>query len=243
MTVEIATTIDELDATLPDDTGTLGEGVPFEDTAHTRLIKDVLKKIFKGVGGTGFDRAILATEDEINFITGLSSNLQAQLTALAKTSVPIGGCIMYSGTFSSIPTNYLLCNGAGGTPNLTSDFVYGTNTEGQIEITGGSNNTVLVSHTHNINHTHTPSATSTEADHSHNVDYVQFRAGTNPLDRLSAQRGNNNPIASNPTDIEPDHTHAVTIDTAFVNTSTEGELATDRNIPPYLQLAYIQRQS
>jgi hypothetical protein len=86
------------------------------------------------------------------------------------TSIPIGGIIMWSGTIASIPTNWRLCNGSNGTPNLTNRFIIGASidaatswTGGSANITkahsdiegynlvqGGSKNAVVVSHNHGI---------------------------------------------------------------------------------------------
>jgi hypothetical protein len=37
--------------------------------------------------------------------------------------VPIGGIIGWTGEVSTIPDNYALCDGTGGTPDLTSLFL------------------------------------------------------------------------------------------------------------------------
>lgn len=54
--------------------------------------------------------------------------------------VPIGGIIMYSGAFAAIPAEFHLCDGTGGTPNLTDKFIKGTNTAGELGNTGGAAN-------------------------------------------------------------------------------------------------------
>jgi hypothetical protein len=48
---------------------------------HLRLIKNVLKKTFPGANGQGFTIPITATETELNFVKGATSNIQAQLNA------------------------------------------------------------------------------------------------------------------------------------------------------------------
>lgn len=53
-------------------------------------------------------------------------------------NVPIGGIIMYSGEFAAIPSNWHLCDGTDGTPDLTEKFILGTNTEGDIGTEGGT---------------------------------------------------------------------------------------------------------
>jgi hypothetical protein len=39
------------------------------------------------------------------------------------SSMPAGGIIMWSGTIASIPTGWVLCDGASGTPDLTDKFI------------------------------------------------------------------------------------------------------------------------
>ncbi len=77
MPVEVATSIEDLDTSWP-----LGGDVVDRGDDHLRLIKSVLQVQFPGVAGNGFAIPITATEVEINFLTGLTSNAQAQLTAL-----------------------------------------------------------------------------------------------------------------------------------------------------------------
>src|SRR6056300_1755815 len=176
MGLETSNYIDGLDPTWPTGLDPVNKG---DD--HLRLLKGVLKATLPGENGQGFEKPITATEDELNFSGGLIDNIQAQLNTLtsliASTSldtVPVGGIIMYSGAFSAIPSNYSLCNGTGGTPDLTNKFVYGTNTEGELENTGGSADAVVVSHTHTLNsagsHSHASAGNHSHAsagDHGH----------------------------------------------------------------------------
>lgn len=48
---------------------------------HFWLVKAVLKNIFPGAGGVGFATPITATEAELNYSSGLSSNIQDQIDA------------------------------------------------------------------------------------------------------------------------------------------------------------------
>ena len=161
MPVEVATTIAQIDKTLPLGCDTIKEG---DD--HNRLVKSVLKDQCPGVGGNGFAIPINATEAEINFLVGVTSLVQAQLDthtaniAAIVGEIPIGGIIHYSGTLASIPTNFNLCDGTAGTPDMTDKFAYGTNTELELEKLGGSADSV------NVSHTHTAVAVG---DHVHNL--------------------------------------------------------------------------
>jgi hypothetical protein len=73
MGLETGTTIANLDSTFPTAGDPRSEG---DD--HLRLIKSVLKSQFPGVGGNGFAVPITAKETELNFLSGLTSNAQAQ---------------------------------------------------------------------------------------------------------------------------------------------------------------------
>lgn len=78
MPIESGTTIQQLDNLWPLVSDFIQEG---DD--HLRLLKNVLKSQFPGVGGNGFDIPIIATEVEINHLDGVSSNIQQQFTDLS----------------------------------------------------------------------------------------------------------------------------------------------------------------
>ena len=77
MPLELATTIEGLDNTYP-----LGGDPTNKGDDHLRLIKSVIKAAFPGASGNGFSIPITATEVELNYISGLTSNAQAQFNAL-----------------------------------------------------------------------------------------------------------------------------------------------------------------
>lgn len=52
--------------------------------------------------------------------------------------------MLWYGSIGSIPAGWILCNGAGGTPDLRDKFVVGAGTNYPVDATGG-----------NINHNHT----------------------------------------------------------------------------------------
>ena len=59
---------------------------------HLRNIKYCLKNQFPGKNGNGFNKAITATEDELNFLAGVTSPVQEQ--------------------FNDLPTKYVLLTGS-----------------------------------------------------------------------------------------------------------------------------------
>ena len=74
MPIELGTTIEELDSLWP-----LSGDFVIEGDDHLRLLKSVLKAQFPGIAGNGFAKAIVATEDELNYLDGATSNIQAQI--------------------------------------------------------------------------------------------------------------------------------------------------------------------
>lgn len=53
-----------------------------EGDNHIRNVKEMLKLQFPGENSLGFEKPITATEDEINFLGGATSNLQDQINAI-----------------------------------------------------------------------------------------------------------------------------------------------------------------
>lgn len=82
MTIESATSISQLDASLPPQTDMKREGA-----GHLRLLKSVLKAQFPNFGTA----AMTATVAELNFVAGVTSGIQAQFTALNAAKAAKGG--------------------------------------------------------------------------------------------------------------------------------------------------------
>jgi len=227
MPLENAVTIQDLNNSWP----LSGDGVS-EGDDHLRQEKIVLKNIFPGVGGNGFNVPITATEAELNFSSGVTSALQAQIDAITANIsanglgiVPIGAIIQYNGLFSAIPANYQLCDGTNSTPDMTDKFVYGTNTQAELGNAGGTADAVNISH----NHTFAGNAVS---DHTHGYTLFPAAGGSFALDGASF----NYTSSAGTTDPSGAHTPSGSI-------STDGVSGTNLNIPPYIKLAFIRRMS
>ena len=78
MTVESAVYLNTLDATYPTGADSKGEG-----DNHLRLLKTVLKATFPYITGP-----LLVSQAELNYLSGLSSNLVTQLAAKAPLASP-----------------------------------------------------------------------------------------------------------------------------------------------------------
>lgn len=220
MGLETADTIAQLDETWPTGIDPINKG---DD--HIRLVKSVLKDQFPGEAGDGYATPILATEEDLNNCTDTLGNLQEQITALADAipgAIPIGSVIMFNAAFSTIPANYQICDGTGGTPNMVDKFVYGTATENELGDIGGNADAIVVSHSHTSNN---------NGNHAHGFTAQQNIGGFTDDGGSPDQRS-----AAATTNTANAGTHSHTINAA-------GSSGTNANLPPYLKLAYIQRMS
>lgn len=152
--------------------------------------------------------------------------------------IPLGAIALWSGTLATIPANWSLCDGSGGTPNLIARFIRGAPAATDPGTTGGSDSHTHVSVTAAGSHTHTAQA---NADHSHTVILAgahhhsvsdTFNSGSN-----SGFRGTDyTPGAhQHTTNVAGSHTH--TMDTTINHTHA---ISTDDGRPPYYEVAFIQ---
>ena len=179
--------------------------------------------------------------NKITNLTPPTAASDAANKSYVDTSIPIGGIIMWSGAIATIPTNWKLCNGGFGTPDLRNTFVVGadsdatggqgqafavTNIEGAgtRKLTGGTKDAVVVEHHHSI----------TDPGHTHNQlngqdnDYLD---GTGGINARRASKGNySGTIIINNT-------------TGITGTNNQGVDGTNKNLPPYYALAFIMRVS
>jgi hypothetical protein len=145
------------------------------------------------------------------------SNWNADHTGESLGVVPVGGIILWSGTIASIPTNWALCNGAGGTPDLRDKFVVGakqddagvakTNLEGALSVTGGT--TAHIHSTHaGLTHAGLTIGDHTGLTHSLQVanhpDLTHIAAGNHAATTLSHVSGTHSHAGST----IPDHSLA-----------------------------------
>ena len=128
---------------------------------------------------------------------------------------------MWSGLVSAIPSGYAICDGTSGTPDLRDRMVIGAGTTYAVGATGGSKDAVVIEHTHTL----------TDPGHTHTVDAVQ-RDVLGSLNKVlggdSRAEGSDYQTISN---------------TTGITVNTTGESGTNKNLPPYYALAFIQRVS
>ena len=175
----------------------------------------------------------------------LTSNGTTWTSAAPPTSFIAGMIMMWSGTIATIPTGWVLCDGANSTPDLRDRFIIGatqdsggvarTNVTGSLTQTGGSKDSIVVSHTHTYS-----STTSSSGSHNHEQGTPAeglgsvFGSGTSSGSYRASLvlQGQPTPLTST----AGAHTHTVS-----GTTSSEGSSGTNQNLPPYYALAFIMK--
>jgi len=152
-------------------------------------------------------------------------------------AVPSGVILLWSGSTGSVPVGWYLCDGTNGTPDLRDRFIIGAGNSYAVNATGGSADSIVVSHTHTA-------STASSGVHSHEV--VSGGGGTS-VGGFGQSNSNGFIGYSEATTYYADgnsgtqlvqdagaHTHTVTV-------NSSGASGTGANIPPYYALAYIQK--
>jgi microcystin-dependent protein len=181
-------------------------------------------------------------------------------TLPAPDMFPAGGIIMWSGSVASIPTGWLLCDGANGTPNLQNRFIVGAGDTHAPGATGGADSVTLAeanlpSHTHSFSattggaggHSHT-GTTNTAGAHTHSASTINPSAGTTANTGFVYQSANPATTASQNVNGVGDHNHTFTTSTAADHTHTvsgttgaTGSGTAFDNRPAFYALAYIMK--
>ena len=161
-----------------------------------------------------------------------AGNLDANLV---NSFVPVGGIIMWSGTIAEAEalTNWAICDGQNGTPDLRDKFVLGvgSSTPGHtstasVDDTGGSNSITLTegqmpSHNHNI----------TDNGHSHGNGTLAVTGGDHNhsyrrLVELTDNDDNGVPVG-NTGSAGPSHENATTGDSGNLTLSLTGSIGSN----------------
>ena len=186
----------------------------------------------------GFTNAMpssgLVKADSIKFNTDNSVMTTANPD---KIGTPVGGIMMWSGSIASIPSNWKLCDGTNGTPDLRGRFVVGYNTAdadySSVGNTGGLKNVTLTT-AQMPSHSHT-GATSTNGSHSHrwNTGLEGDDSGTGGSHAEYTRIGG---FVDGAMAAAGDHSHSFTTDAT-------GSGQAHENRPPYYTLAFIMKIS
>ena len=189
----------------------------------TTAIKPNLSEGLWKVGGT----AVTATAAQLN-------------AAAVAPGFPPGGIIIWSGSAAAIPTGWLLCNGASGTPDLRDRFVVGAGSTYAVAATGGAATVTLTTgnlpaHTHTVNIN--TGAMSANASHTHTVPSNVDNLGVNTGNGTAGITGGDLQIVNSATSASNiDHVHNVNGNTGSIGSGTA--VAT---LPPYYALCYIMK--
>lgn len=167
-------------------------------------------------GGSGTSGATSLGTNEPPF-----TNVRVKENTSGSVSLPVGLVGIWRGSLGTIPNNWALCDGTGGTPDLIGRYPKGATSS--IGSQGGSLNP----------HTHTsPSHTHTTAGHAHSMTIGVQNGGTVNTQNIATVS------VANATHT---HTHGNTDSTTpSVASSTSGTLASTTSEPPYEEVAFIQ---
>lgn len=145
-------------------------------------------------------------------------------------AIPVGGIIMWSGSTSSIPAGWALCNGltvnGHATPDLRGRFIIGAGSTYAVGNTGGSERVTLTtnempSHNHGI----------TDPGHTHG-----FWSASNYVHNLETD-----PNTSTDNVRQNSSNFSTTNSTTGITINNNGGGQSHENRPPYYALAYIMR--
>jgi len=163
--------------------------------------------------------------DSTGTVIGTWDNLYGFIGTASATgaTIPAGLISLWSGSIGSIPVGWYLCDGTNGTPDLRDRFIVGAGTTYAVTATGGSADSVVVSHNH------TATSVVTDPGHQHGVGYF-----TN----VDASGGIYSFSSSSTAVMSSTATTGITV--ATTNTAA-GVSGTNANLPPYYALAYIMK--
>ena len=172
-------------------------------------------------------------------------------------TIPIGGIIMWSGADNAVPSNYALCNGSNGTPNLVDRFIVGRGSAYAQGATGGQTDAIIPTHTHTAtggSHTHTitdpghkHTPTSTNSPNSNLADGRSIAVNDTIVGNYGSGSGTGlGPLGNRQfmndasTGISVNASGSLSLTAA---TPAGSESVTGKNLPPYYAIAYIMRIS
>jgi hypothetical protein len=140
------------------------------------------------------------------------------------TTTPYGIIGMWLGALNAIPTNWKLCDGTNGTPDMRDKWLKIANDSSELGNTGGSN-----THTHTASNSHTHTASGVHTHPTGSTTSMAYGSGSGGF-------GSNG--------ISRTHDHEVT--SVSNNTSSWNNATTEANSsngePPFRTVAYIQYQ-
>jgi microcystin-dependent protein len=206
------------------------------------------------------------------------SSLDTDLKTVSDTSttaftyrVPAGGIIMWSGAVVAIPSGWVICDGANGTPDLRNRFLVGAGDTYAVGATGGAatvtlDATQIPAHSHTADgdltaasagaHTHT--GTTSNKSLTGSATYIaetwaNFGVGSGIISKEGGYGNDGTPDHTDSSstgklniDASHDHTFTTASNGAHTHditgsTSNTGGGLAHENLPPYYALAYIMK--
>ena len=169
-----------------------------------------------------------------NYVDTTATTLTAAIAAAVAAALPTGVISLWSGSIASIPTGWYLCNGSNGTPDLRDKFIVGAGSTYSVAGTGGSKDSIVVSHSH----TASSSSSVSDPGHTHSFSQRGDDGGGTPIIGY-APVGYNANIGGGDGKMNS-ATTGITVSTS-TTVDSSGSSGTNANLPPYYALAYIMK--
>jgi hypothetical protein len=197
-----------------------------------REVMAQIKDMQTGADDDNFTVGGNLTVDGTTTLTGVTTFATTPSFPAGAGLVPSGCILMWSGSIASIPSGWLLCDGASGTPDLRNRFVVGAGSTYGVNATGGTADSIVVSHSHTAS-TDTASLTGTlrsQAVRQLNDAQSGIVTGVSNF----GGSGASGTASGSAYTLDASHSHSVTI-------NNQGTSGTNANLPPYFALAYIMK--
>lgn len=175
------------------------------------------------------------------------------------SAIPYGCIVMWSGAVNNIPTGWRLCDGTNSTPDLRDKFVIGarsdsggsatTTVTGVDSKTGGQKDAALVNHTHPVttsvsvsNDSHIISGSFITSDSGMYGESGPFSngGGASETVRLSSLGSSFKDFENRRVNFYDNNTHNHAVNVT-VGITAQGDVGTNKNLPPYYSLAFIMK--
>ena len=198
---------------------------------HVNAMLDIIYNEFNG--NIDWDNIKAALQNAANGLVKLDADAKvpiAQIPAAAITDteylVPSGIIVMWSGTLGTIPADWSLCDGTGGTPDLRDKFIYGWTDGVDPGGTGGAA-------THQHDYSDVPSHNHTITPNPHTHSYSDSNIHPNNWGTFVGSYE-----ASRPRQTEALTTGGTSLTIANTGVASP-ETDAGSTLPPYFKLAFI----
>jgi microcystin-dependent protein len=226
--------------------------IPYTSVNNTPIFYDlwssdngVTVKVKQIANATTSSGDVVAGVAKVTQAVTNNTNTNYATTEFVHNILPKGVILMWSGSIATVPTGWALCNGdiVSGltTPDLRNKFIVGADADvssvakstvsGTALQTGGSADSVVVSHSHGV----------TDNGHTHFIANTTDAGGTtttNISSSLTLNRANGAEYhlqgTSTAATVGP-----TSSSTTGITINSQGETGTGKNLPPFYALAYI----